>query len=121
MAKILAVEDEALLRILIVEMLTDAGHTLLEAADGEAGLAIVKATEDLDLIISDVRMSKMDGLALAQAARALRPDLAIILMTGYMGAELPSGNLAARVIQKPFDPDRLLSIVDQILSGRTLR
>jgi CheY-like chemotaxis protein len=53
MAKILAVEDEMLVRILIVETLVDAGHDVLEAADGEAALSIVKQTPDLDLIIAE--------------------------------------------------------------------
>jgi CheY-like chemotaxis protein len=114
MAKILAVEDEALVRILIVETLSDVGHTVLEAPDGEAALAIVKETPDLDLIITDVRMPRMDGFALAVNAQQVRPDLGVLFMTGTdVPPELPS----VKVMQKPFDPDELLVAIDTMLGG----
>ena len=114
MAKILAVEDEALVRILIVETLADAGHNVVEAPDGESALAIVKETPDLDLIVTDVRMSKMDGFSLARFAREIRPDLPVLFMTGYMGSDVPANIPGAKVLQKPFDPDDLLAAIDAI-------
>jgi CheY-like chemotaxis protein len=119
MAKILAVEDEALVRILIVETLADAGHTVLEASDGETALELVKETPDIDIIVSDVRMSRMDGFTLATAARALYPALGVLFMTGYMGTEVSGKVPDARVLQKPFDPDALLSEVSRMLEART--
>lgn len=118
MAKILAVEDEALVRMLIVETLTDAGHAVLEAADGEAALEIVRETPDIDLIVTDVRMSKMDGFSLAVAARAERPGLQVLFMTGYMGTDVPSKIRDAKVLQKPFDPDELLAAIETALGGQ---
>jgi CheY-like chemotaxis protein len=117
MAKILAVEDEALVRILIVETLSDVGHTVLEAPDGEAALAIVKATPDLDLIVTDVRMPKMDGFALAVNAHKLRPDLSVLFMTGYSGTDVPPELPAVKVMQKPFDPDELVVAIEAMLGG----
>jgi CheY-like chemotaxis protein len=118
MAKILAVEDEALVRILIVETLADAGHSVLEAPDGESALTIVRETPDLDLIVTDVRMSKMDGFSLAQFAREIRAGLPVLFMTGYMGADVPAKMPDAKVLQKPFDPDDLLAAIDVMLAGR---
>ena len=117
MAKILAVEDEALVRILIVETLSDVGHTVLEAPDGEAALAIVKETPDLDLIVTDVRMPKMDGFALAVNAHHVRPDLGILFMTGYSGTEVPPELPSVKVMQKPFDPDELVVAIAAMLGG----
>jgi len=118
MAKILAVEDEALVRILIVETLNDAGHVVLEAANGEDALAIVTETPDLEIIVTDVRMAKMDGFSLAIAARALHPDLCVLFMTGYMGTDIPSKIPNAKVLQKPFDPDELLVAIETMLAER---
>ena len=118
MAKILAVEDEALVRILIVETIADAGHTVLEASDGESALAIVRQTPDLDLIVTDVRMSKMDGFSLAQFAREIKPGLPVLFMTGYMGADVPSKIPDAKVLQKPFDPDDLLAAITTMLADK---
>ena len=123
MAKILTVEDEGLVRILIVETLLDAGHTVLEAPDGELALAIVKENPDIDLIVTDVRMAKLDGFALACAAKRLRPGLAVLFMTGYMGTDVPAELSFAKVMQKPFDPDDLVVAVNHMLykqaAGRT--
>jgi len=115
MAKILAVEDEALVRMLIVETLVEAGHDVLEASDGDQALAIVLETPDLDLIVTDVRMSKMDGFTLAQAAREARPGLSVLFMTGYMGTDVPAKMPDAKVMQKPFDPEDLLAAINLML------
>jgi len=118
MAKILTVEDEALVRILIIETLADAGHAVLEASDGESALAVVKETPDLDIIVTDVRMSKMDGFSLARLAREIRPDLPVLFMTGYMGADVPANFPSAKVLQKPFDPDDLLAAIETMLANK---
>jgi CheY-like chemotaxis protein len=118
MPKILAVEDEALVRMLIVETLIDGGHNVLEAPDGESALAIVKETPDIDLIVTDVRMSRMDGFSLARFAREIRPELPVLFMTGYMGADVPANIVDAKVLQKPFAPDDLLAAIDTMLAAR---
>ncbi|MDE2184409.1 MAG: response regulator [Alphaproteobacteria bacterium] len=115
MAKILAAEDEPLVRILIVEALTEAGHTVVEACDGEVALAIVKSTPDLDIVVSDVRMPKMDGFSLATAARAVRPLLKMFFITGYPGTTLPANLTDAKVMQKPFDPNELVARIEAIV------
>jgi len=118
MAKILAVEDEPLVRMLVVETLSEAGHTVLEAPDGEVALAIVRETPDLDLIVTDVRMPKLDGFALAIATQQLRPKLGVLFMTGYMGTEVPAQLSRAKVMQKPFDPDIFVLTIGKMLNSR---
>lgn len=114
MVKILAVEDEPLVRMLIVETLEGAGHTVLEAGDGEAALALIGEAPDLDFIVTDVRMAKMDGFALATAALKILPELRVLFMTGYAGSEVSARLPGAKVLQKPFDPDELLVAIDSM-------
>jgi CheY-like chemotaxis protein len=116
MTKILAVEDEGLVRMLIVETLESEGYAVLEAPDGEAALSLVQSTPDLDLIVTDVRMPKMDGFQLAHAARRERPSLNLLFVTGYLGTEIPKEFSADKILQKPFDPDRLAAAVREILA-----
>ena len=118
MAKILAVEDEALVRFLIVEALEVAGHTVQAACDGEAALEIVRNSPELDMLVSDVRMPKMDGFTLALRAREAIPALGLLFMTGYTEAALPKELSSARVMLKPFSPDDLISAIDAILKER---
>ncbi len=115
MAKVLAVEDEPLVRAMVVETLENAGHTVLDAPDGEAALAIIRNAPDLALVVTDIRMPRMDGFALALAARQLRPDLGLVFMTGYSELAAPAGLAGVKTMRKPFDPDELISVVDEIL------
>jgi len=117
MAKLLAVEDEPLVRILIVDALESAGHTVIEAADGDAALQIVMKTPDIDLVVTDVRIPRMDGFSLALAARRLRPDLKTVFITGYSGAAVPAELAPSTIMQKPFDPDDLVVMVAKLLAA----
>jgi PAS domain S-box-containing protein len=80
---VLVIEDEALVRGLIVEVLGDLGFAALEATDGPEGLAVLQSRQRIDLLITDVGLPGLNGRQLAEAARALRPGLKVILMTGY--------------------------------------
>jgi CheY-like chemotaxis protein len=117
MANILTVEDEALVRILLVETLEAAGHAVREAPDGEAALAMIKAGLAVDILVSDVRMPKLDGYGLAVAAREINPSLPVIFMTGYSDAKLPAALAGSRILRKPFNPDDLVALVEKLLAG----
>ena len=93
MAQILVAEDEAMLRLIAVEMLEDAGFTVFQAADGVEALALLKANPDIALLVSDIKMPRMDGYTLVQAGRELKPELKVLLMTGY--SQEPPPNLPA--------------------------
>jgi len=117
-ATLLVVEDEPMLRMIVVETLRDAGYAVLEANDGDAGLKAVQSNASIDGLITDIRMPGLNGYQLAEAAIGLRPRLKVLLMTGYTSEPLPK-SLADRGIQvmyKPFDVDQLAQIAGQLLS-----
>jgi CheY-like chemotaxis protein len=117
MTQILLAEDEAMLRIIAVEMLEDAGFTVFQAGDGEEALALLKANPEISLLVSDIKMPRMDGYALVQAGRDFKPDLKVLLMTGY--AQEPPPNVAVlkgvQTLHKPFNLDRLCELAGEML------
>jgi PAS domain S-box-containing protein len=80
---VLIIEDEPVVRGLIVDVVTELGFSALEAIDGPGGLAILRSSRKIDLLISDVGLPGLNGRQLADAARQLRPGLKVIFMTGY--------------------------------------
>ena len=107
---VLVVEDEAVVRDLIVEVLHDLGYRALEAADGTSGLRIVETDARIDLLVTDVGLPGLNGRQLADRARALRPGLKVLFMTGYAeNAMFGSGLLdpGVQMITKPFPVDAL--------------
>ena len=118
MAKILVVDDDSAVRNFVTRALTQCGHTALAAAEGDSALALLGRETGIALLISDVIMPGMDGVAVADAAKAKRPDLEVLLMTGYApghvrgdGTEGP----AYRLITKPFSLTTICSVVDEVL------
>jgi PAS domain S-box-containing protein len=102
---VLVIEDEPVVRGLIVEVLADLGFAALEATDGPSGLEILQSRQKIDLLISDVGLPGLNGRQLADAARKLRPGLKVIFMTGYAEvAASAQGFLAPgmTLITKPF-------------------
>ncbi len=112
MARVLLAEDEALVRTMIYEDLTDHGHAVIEARTGDEAVAILKLDSDFDLILTDIRMpGSIDGWTLGATARDLIPGLRIIYATGYSDA-MPSLLANERVLHKPFiyaDVERLIA------------
>ncbi len=80
---VLVVEDEAAVRLLVVELLGDLGYAVLEARDGPAAMAIVESDHRIDLLITDVGLPGMNGRQVAEFARTRRPRLKVLFMTGY--------------------------------------
>jgi CheY-like chemotaxis protein len=107
--RVLLVEDEALLRELVMEGLKDAGYHVLEASDGSAGLQALESDLQIDLLLSDIKLPDIDGYRVAEAATARRPGLKVILMTGYAPSPLPPAleSVVYRVLQKPFSLEAL--------------
>lgn len=104
-ATVLVVEDEPIVRGLVVEVLTDLGYHALEAADGNSGLAILQSKRRIDLLITDVGLPGLNGRQIADAARAFRPNLKVLFMTGYAeNATIAAGFLepGMAMITKPF-------------------
>ena len=81
---VLLVEDELALRMVIVEVLSELGYTVLEAVNSQSGLQIVKSGARIDLLVTDVGLpGGMNGRQLADAARERRPGLKVLFLTGY--------------------------------------
>src|SRR4029077_6107289 len=105
-ARILIAEDEEPVRALVARALTEDGHSVVTAADGAEGLDKLKDQDgNFDLLLADIKMPVMDGIALALAAARDYPGLPILLMTGYAEQRERASGLEALVtsiIAKPF-------------------
>jgi len=98
---VLVVDDDALIAMSTRAMIEDLGHTVIETHSGTRALEVLREGRHVDLLLTDFSMPKMNGAELAKAARTLRPDLPIVLATGF--AELPTGfDLAVQRLGKPF-------------------
>jgi PAS domain S-box-containing protein len=103
---ILAVDDDALVLMNTIAMLEDLGHTVFEAASGKEALDVFRREKDIDVVITDQAMPVMTGTELADAIRAERRDLPIILATGF--AELPpDAGKDLLKLDKPFRQEEL--------------
>jgi CheY-like chemotaxis protein len=117
---VLVVEDEPVVRGLIVDVLNDLGYRALEAADGPKGLAVLQSSRHIDLLITDVGLPGLNGRQLADAARTVRPKLKVLFMTGYAeNAALASGFLepGMTMITKPFAMEVLASRIREIIES----
>jgi CheY-like chemotaxis protein/two-component sensor histidine kinase len=113
-ATILVVDDDALIAMSTVDMLEDLGHKAFEANSGARALDILRDDRRIDLLMTDYLMPRMNGALLARAARELRPELPILLATGY--AELPStSDVDLPRIDKPYSQDQLAAAIDNVL------
>lgn len=108
---VLVVEDDAAVRSYIVEVLRDLGHTVFDVGDGEAALRLVETSgRDIDLLLTDVVMPRMNGRMLAETIKRRRPDIKVLFMTGYArDAVAHDGRLdpGISLIQKPITRDDL--------------
>ena len=117
MAKILVAEDESAVSAFVVRALAHAGHDVEAVPDGLAALARLSA-ERFDLLLTDIVMPGLDGIALALKASKDYPDMRILLMTGFAAERQRAHNLEAlihRVISKPFSLDEICAAVDDAL------
>jgi PAS domain S-box-containing protein len=117
---ILVVEDEPVVRGVILEMLHEEGYRTLEAVDGPSGLRMLRANKRVDLLITDVGLPGMNGRQLADQARETRPALKILFITGYAeSVAISDGFLQSgmEMITKPFDLDHLSRRVRAMVSS----
>jgi CheY-like chemotaxis protein len=116
---VLVVEDEPIVRGVILEMLGEQGYRTLEAVDGTAGLSILRTKARVDLLVTDVGLPGMNGRQLADQARETRPDLKILFITGYAESVAMAGGFlqpGMEMITKPFDLDNLSRRVRAMIS-----
>ncbi|HEX4299017.1 MAG TPA: response regulator [Devosia sp.] len=124
MARILVAEDDDNVRAFVVRALLHAGHDVTEAEDGGLAAELCAEREGaFDLLLSDIKMPVMDGIALALTVAASWPDLTILLMTGFADQRERAHGLEALiydVVPKPFTLQLLLEKVADALSGKPL-
>ncbi|WP_404480377.1 PAS domain S-box protein [Novosphingobium sp. BL-52-GroH] len=117
---VLVVEDEPVVRGLILEVLDELGYQAIEAADGPSGLAILQSQRRIDLLVTDIGLPGLNGRQVADAGRAARPDLKVLFMTGYAeNAAMASGFLepGMAMITKPFAIDMLAGRIREIIEN----
>ena len=124
MARILIAEDEAPVRELLARALIQNGYEVETAPDGAAALERLSEKTPFDLLLTDIRMPVMDGIALALAAARDHPGIAIVLMTGYAGERDRAHGLDALihdVVLKPFSLAEIRTALREALAARLRR
>jgi CheY-like chemotaxis protein len=115
---VLVVEDEPVVRGLIVELISDLGYRAIEAVDGPTGVQALRSDRRIDLLVTDLGLPGRNGREVAEAGRAARPGLKILFMTGYAeNAAMASGFLeeGMTMITKPFAMETLAARVRVML------
>ena len=121
MARIVIAEDEEAGRVLLSRALELDGHVVHAVDDGAAALDYLQAGNEADLLLTDISMPVMDGIALALNVAARWPDVTIMLMTGFADQRERAHGLDALiydVIPKPFSLQMLMDKVGDALAGR---
>ena len=117
---ILLVEDDAAVRMIVLDELGELGYTALEAVDGPSAITLLRSSRKIDLLLTDVALPGMNGRQVAELARQHRPQLRVLFMTGY------AENAAARsdflapgmaMISKPFAMDDLAVRIREMLNA----
>jgi CheY-like chemotaxis protein/glycine cleavage system H lipoate-binding protein len=122
-ARILAVDDEKIVLDSLRKMLALAGYSIDTVEDGREALGLV-SKRDYDFVFTDLKMPGMDGVEVTQAVRHLRPDIDVVVITGYATIETAVETVrygAMDYIEKPFTEDELLAFVKKALIKREAR
>ncbi len=118
--RVLVVEDDPAVRMLIVDVLQGLGYGVLEAADGRAAVPILESDQRIDLLVSDVGLPGINGRQVAEIARAHRPGLKVLFVTGYAEKAAVRGDFLDEgmdMITKPFALDVLANRIRAMIGG----
>jgi len=116
MATILVVDDEPIIRRLVGFVLEEEGFKVLSAEDGLDALRVSESCRgEIDLLISDLSMPRMDGQSLADALLAADPDLPVLFISGYCESSPARQNKSIKFLPKPFSPLTLKDAVRGML------
>lgn len=120
MPTVLVIDDDDIVRGLLVRALTGARYTVIEAADGEEGLAQARSRAP-DVVVTDLVMPVQEGVEIIMTLRQERPRLPIIAISGgvtnsklYLDIAGKIG--ARRILPKPFTPKELIQLIEQVLA-----
>lgn len=116
---ILIVEDNEMVGRFATDLLEDLGYSAVLAQDGPEALAMLgEKSRSIDAIFSDILMPGMTGIELAERVRAERPDMPIVLTSGYSHILAQEGAHGFELLQKPYSADGLARILSRLIGGR---
>jgi two-component system, cell cycle sensor histidine kinase and response regulator CckA len=118
--RILVVDDEPLVRRFASRVLEEEGFLVFQAADGVEALRLLREeVPDVEAVLSDIVMPRLNGVELLRILSSTRPQLPVLLMSGYASVELEGMGIAApcAVLAKPFTPERLVEELRRCLRG----
>lgn len=118
-SRILIVEDEWLIRMMLSDELRDAGYEVVEASNADEAIAILQTGLPIDLVFSDVRMpGSIDGLGLLAFVRSKFSALPVIMTSGHAVPTLVAASGASQYLAKPYVPDVAVKAIQQVLTKR---
>lgn len=110
--RVLIVEDEFLIRMLIADHLREIGYTVIEAFNGDEAIAILKTGAPFDLVFTDVRMpGTSDGMAVLEFVRQTRPELPVLVTSGHLNPDLAHAAGASGFLNKPCELDTVTAAI----------
>ena len=115
---ILVAEDEVVVRNIVCVLLHQEGYQVLSAADGKEALELAREYHGtIDLLLTDIKMPRMDGVLLAEHIINERPGIRVLLMSGQISSEIREKNVRLPFLRKPFVPGVFRDKVRNVLNG----
>jgi CheY-like chemotaxis protein len=115
---VLVAEDELVVRNIVCFMLNREGYQVLPAADGKEALELAREYHGtIDLLVTDVKMPRLDGIRLAEQIVKERPGIRVLMMSGKTSAEIRDRNIQLPFLRKPFVPGTFRDKVRDVLNG----
>jgi CheY-like chemotaxis protein len=118
-ARILLVEDEFLIRLIMADGLTDAGYEVLEASNGAAAVLLLDDPDHVDIVVTDIQMpGSTDGNRVAREAKARHAAIPVVYMTGNESSLTNEISERDVLMRKPVSPSEIVNVVRQLLKTR---
>ncbi len=113
---ILIAEDDALLRLVAVDVFEDAGYEVLEAANATEALFVLNKRSDVAALFTDVEMpGGINGFSLARQCRSMLPDISVVISSGHREPSRDDLPIAAKFIPKPYDPNAIVATINELI------
>lgn len=118
MARILVIDDDDGIRLVMQKLFENGGHEVIAACDGQEGIDLYRE-QPIELVITDYQMPRKNGLEVLEELRAKKPDVRVLIMTSYAGDLLKETSIVDedQIIEKPFTLACLLGAVEELLNG----
>ena len=111
---ILVVEDEVMIRSLMADVLRDEGYLVIEAANGDEGKDLLLSGQNVDLVVTDVRMpGDTDGVELTALSKRMNPNRPVLVVSGHLSPA--AANSADEFIPKPYLPSTFLKVIVKLI------